>query len=67
MKVWFFVIRGDGHRVANRSAKFFKTEQEAKDAGLTYLAKNSTALVLRDKPNETFIVEAEHEYIGGRQ
>ena len=67
MKVWFYLIRGDRHRVANRSAKFFHTEQEAKDAGLAYLAKNAAALVLPGKPKESFIIEVEPEYIGGSE
>lgn len=56
--MWFYEIRGTGNRVVKRSEGEYNTEQEAIDAGTSYLKNNRSTVQRKDDPAEVFSVMA---------
>ena len=55
--MWFYEIRGTNNRLVKRDGRF-ATEQEAIDAGNSYLGNNRAAVQRREDPNELFSIMA---------
>ena len=56
--MWFYEIRGTDNRLVKRSEPQFDTEQEAIDAGNSYLRNNRAAVQTRERPDEVFSIMA---------
>ena len=56
--VWFYEIRGTGNRLVKHGDCLFETEQEALDAGNSYLRNNKDSVQRKDDPSEVFSINA---------
>jgi hypothetical protein len=55
--MWFYEIRGTGNRLVKRDGRF-ATEQEAIDAGNSYLTNNRASVQRKEDPSEVFSIMA---------
>jgi hypothetical protein len=55
--MWFYEIRGTNNRLVKRDGRF-AAEQEAIDAGNSYLRNNRAVVQRTEDPNEVFSIMA---------